>query len=109
MSVVIGGGVALQWPLGRLSDRFDRRRVIVSVFAAAAVCCLGIAMIGKGGAMLLFLGALFGGFSFALYPLCVAHTNDHLDPEHRVAATGGMVLLYSLGAALGPIAGRRAQ
>ncbi len=55
------------------------------------------------------LGALFGGLSFALYPLCVAHTNDHLDPDERVAASGGLVLLYSVGAALGPIAGAAAM
>jgi len=105
MSAVIFGGVALQWPLGRLSDRIDRRKVIVATFAATALCCLAIAMIHRGGALLLLLGALFGGFSFALYPLCVAHTNDHLDPRQRIAATGGLVLLYSAGATLGPVGG----
>lgn len=109
MSAVIAGGVALQWPLGRLSDRFDRRRVIVASFAAIALCGVAIAMVGQGGALLLVLGALFGGFGFALYPLCVAHTNDHLDPRQRVGATGGLVLLYSIGAALGPGGGAAAM
>lgn len=109
MSAVIAGGVALQWPLGRLSDRFDRRRVIVATFAATAFCGAAIAMTGQSGAPLLALGALFGGFSFALYPLCVAHTNDHLDPRQRIGATGGLVLLYSIGAALGPIGGAAAM
>lgn len=109
MSVVILGGVALQWPLGRLSDRFDRRRVIVGVLAGALVASLGIALIAAPGIALLLFGALFGGLSFALYPLCVAHTNDHLAPEQRVAASGGLVLLYSVGAAAGPMSGAAAM
>lgn len=109
MSAVILGGVALQWPLGRLSDRFDRRRVIVGVLAGALATGLGIGLVAAPGLALLTLGALFGGLSFALYPLCVAHTNDHLMPEQRVAASGGLVLLYSIGAALGPMAGAAAM
>lgn len=109
MSVVILGGVALQWPLGRLSDRFDRRRVIVGVLAGALAASLAIALVAAPGPALLVPGALFGGLSFALYPLCVAHTNDHLAPEQRVAASGGLVLLYSLGAAAGPMAGAAAM
>ncbi|MHA6718084.1 MFS transporter [Sphingomonas sp. RS6] len=109
MSIVILGGVALQWPLGRLSDRFDRRRVIVGAFGGALAAALAIAMIDGAGLPLLAFGALFGGLSFALYPLCVAHTNDHLAPEQRVAASGGLVLLYSVGAAAGPIAGATAM
>jgi Sugar phosphate permease len=90
MSVVIMGGVALQWPLGRLSDRLDRRKVIVLSFAGALLASFGIALLGRPGAALLGLGALFGGLSFALYPLCVAHTNDHLEPHQRVAASSGL-------------------
>jgi MFS family permease len=109
MSMVILGGVALQWPLGRLSDRFDRRRVIVGVLGGALAASLGIGLLAAPGLALLALGALFGGLSFTLYPLCVAHTNDHLAPEQRVAASGGLVLLYSVGAAVGPIAGAAAM
>lgn len=109
MSIVIFGGVALQWPLGLLSDRFDRRRVIVSAFAGALAASLGIALVGAPGIILLTFAALFGGVSFALYPLCVAHVNDHLTPEQRVSASGGLVLLYSAGAAAGPLAGATAM
>lgn len=104
MSTVILGGVALQWPLGLLSDRFDRRQVIVLAFAGASAAGLAVALIGAPGPALLACGALFGGLSFALYPLCVAHANDHLAPEQRVAASGGLVLIYSMGAAAGPFA-----
>lgn len=103
MSAVIFGGVALQWPLGRLSDRMDRRKVIVIGFAGTLAAALLIGLDPRPGFILLSLAALFGGLSFALYPLCVAHTNDHLAADQRVAASGGMVLLYSLGAACGPL------
>lgn len=103
-SCVIAGGVALQYPLGRLSDRFDRRRVIVACMLVTAVLCAGLAMVRQPDAIFL-VGALFGGFSFALYPLCVAHTNDHLEDSERVGASSGLVLAYSVGAAAGPMAG----
>ena len=103
MSTVIFGGVVLQWPLGLLSDRFDRRRVIVFAFGGTLAAGLGVALIGMPGVALLACAALFGGLSFALYPLCVAHANDHLAPEQRVPASGGLVLTYSVGAATGPL------
>jgi MFS family permease len=107
MAAVILGGVLLQWPLGRLSDVFDRRRVIVALFAALAGTGLLLAEVetlSPGFPLLLAVAALFGGFAFTLYPACVAHTNDHLSPAEVVPASGGLVLGYSTGAALGPSA-----
>jgi MFS family permease len=102
MTTVILGGVALQWPLGQLSDRFDRRRVIIGCFAATLAVSLTLAA-APARPILFVLGGAFGGLSFALYPLCVAYANDRLSPSERVAASGQLVLLYSVGAALGPI------
>jgi MFS family permease len=105
MMIVILGGVALQWPLGRLSDRYDRRRVIVLTFTATLCVSLAFSLFASPGPLLLVLGAMFGGLSFALYPLCVAYCNDRLLAAQRIAASGRLVLLYSIGAALGPIGG----
>ncbi len=105
MSATIAGGVALQWPLGRLSDLFDRRLVIVWTIAATLAICILIVAAVEGRYAVMASGAFFGGVSFALYPLCVAHTNDHLTPDQRVGASGGLVLAYSLGAVAGPMAG----
>lgn len=104
-SCVIAGGVALQTPLGLLSDRFDRRRVIIFCFIAVAAICASIAFLPLPRALLFALGALFGGFAFALYPLCVAHSNDHLEEDERLGASSGLVLAYSAGAVLGPMLG----
>lgn len=102
MMTVILGGVALQWPLGRLSDRYDRRRIILACFAAT--WATSVALAAQPQAILLFvLGAGFGGLSFALYPLCVAYANDRLLASERVSASGQLVLIYSAGAALGPL------
>lgn len=103
MSLVILGGVLLQWPLGWLSDRLDRRKVIIVSFTAAFLICAAIAVTGGTGPRLMILGAAFGGVCFALYPLCVAHTNDRLAAPERVGASGGLVLAYSLGAVAGPL------
>jgi Arabinose efflux permease len=102
MTTVIIGGVALQWPLGRLSDHYDRRLVIVGGFALTLAVSIALAW-QPDGALLLALGFAFGGLSFALYPLSVAHANDRLLPSERVTASAQLVLIYSVGAALGPI------
>lgn len=108
MSAAIAGGIALQWPLGKLSDLFDRRKVILGTLAAASAASLAVLFLGAAYLLLLGAIALFGGIVFALYPLCVAHTNDHLQESERLAATGGLVLAYSAGAAVGPLAGATA-
>lgn len=102
-SCVIGGGVALQWPLGLLSDRFDRRSVIVWCLLIVLAVSIVLSLFGEPGPQLFLLGALFGGFAFALYPLSVAHSNDHLSEEQRIGASSGLVLAYSAGAVAGPL------
>ena len=105
MSVLILGCMALQWPLGQLSDRFDRRSVVIGLSLALAAVSAGmIGAAGLGGkAVLLPVALLFGGLAATLYPVCLAHTNDHLDKADLVAASGGLILTYSVGATIGPI------
>jgi MFS family permease len=102
-SCVIAGGVVLQYPLGILSDRFDRRLVVNVCFLAVAGISAAMAIMPLSAFGTIILGSLFGGFAFALYPLCVAHSNDHLSEEERVGASSGLVLAYSVGAVAGPM------
>jgi len=106
MSTAIFGGLALQWPIGMLSDRIDRRSVIIGATATTACLSVAIALTPRGADMLLLgLVALFGGFSFTIYPLCLAHAGDRLaNNEDMVGLSSGMLLLYSVGAAVGPLA-----
>jgi len=108
LSSVIVGGMAMQWPLGRLSDWIDRRMVIVGCFAITALTGAAMAYVSQP-AIFIALGFVFGGFSFALYPLCVSHANDHIEAEERMGASGGLILSYSAGAAMGPLLGATAM
>src|SRR5690606_20864543 len=104
MSTVIMGGMALQWPIGRLSDRFDRRRVVIGVSLSVAIVSASIAAVAREPTVYLFpLGFLFGGFVLTIYSLCVAHTNDFVAQEDLVAASGGLLFAFGLGALLGPL------
>lgn len=106
MGAVIIGGLVLQWPIGKLSDMFDRRQVMVGVtMATAVVCYLIMDKDANNGLGLLALAALFGGLSFTIYPLAVAYTNDYVGPEDRVPASGGLMISYGVGASIGPAAG----
>ncbi len=103
MASIYFGGMLLQWPVGRASDRLDRRQVILGVTVAAAVVMTVAAIVGKHSPIgLLVLTALFGGMSLPLYSLFIAHTNDHLRNEQMVAASATLVLVGGLGAIMGP-------
>ncbi|KAA5604872.1 MFS transporter [Roseospira marina] len=114
MSAIILGGLILQWPLGWISDRFDRRPVIIVVALCLSAVCAGLAGLGLANLdlnafgptiALLTLAALFGALASTLYPLSAALANDWIDPEDMVPASGGLLLAYSIGAVIGPIVG----
>jgi MFS family permease len=105
MSVAILGGMAFQWPIGRLSDKLDRRRVLTAVTFAAALAALLAGLLSRGQPIGLYaMMFLVGGMSFPMYSLCLAHTNDYLTPKQMVAASGTLMLVNGTGAIFGPIA-----
>ena len=110
LAVTLGGVLVVQYPIGVLSDRFDREKVILVVAAAAAVAAALIAAAGTPAFWLLLgLGFVTGGLASPLYPLSVAETNDWIEADELVAAGAGLVLAYSVGASVGPLAGALAM
>lgn len=106
MAVTITGGMVLQWPIGWLSDRLDRRQVILGVCAVAAAVSLALSWANIFDRILILpLACLFGGFSFPIYSLSVAHTNDHLSSGNLVEASSGLLMAYGIGAIAGPVLG----
>ena len=98
-------GALAQWPLGRLSDRLDRRWVIAAASAGAAAsgALLGLWQ-GASAAVPVALSFVFGACAMPLYGLSIAHANDFADRTRFVATAGGLLLLYGIGASLGPVA-----
>ncbi|MBY5932939.1 MFS transporter [Tateyamaria omphalii] len=97
------GAVVLQYPIGWISDRMDRR---VLILIAAAIGGLGSViglLLGGNFAMLLVSAFVVGGMSNPLYSLLLAHTNDFLDHDDMAAASGGLVFINGLGAVFGPL------
>lgn len=103
MLLAVVGGAVLQWPLGWVSDRIDRRWVIVVIGAGA--CAVALAgTLGPDGAPLLAVSALLGGFTIPLYAVANAHLNDWIERDEIVAAGSRLVLVHGAGAVLGPVA-----
>lgn len=104
MAVSILAAVLTQYPVGRLSDRMDRRTVIAGVCTLATIVAGSIAAFGEmPRAALLALAAVFSGLVLTLYSLAVSHVNDKLEPAQMVAASSALLLLNGSAAALGPV------
>lgn len=124
MAAIFVGGFLFTWPIGKLSDMFDRRKVIVGVTGFCLLVSIlglgfddptprnplsvllppatdGITWFGRDG-LLLLVALLFGGTALPLYSLCIAHTNDFLNPKQMVAASSTLIMANGFGAMVGP-------
>jgi MFS family permease len=104
MATLITGGLILQWPMGKISDRFDRRAVIAFASCAAVYCALSIAWHdGPLDNYLLAMTFMFGGFCLPLYALYQSLTNDDLDADKAVGVSSTLLLVGGMGAIIGPV------
>lgn len=104
MSVTVIAGAIGQWPFGLMSDRMDRRRVMILTCLGAM--CAGLFLFLLESSMVKYLlptAFVYGMFAFPLYSLCVAHTNDFADKSKYVEVAGGLLMVYALGAITGPV------
>ncbi|TDL84161.1 MFS transporter [Palleronia sediminis] len=98
------GGLLFQYPIGWLSDRIDRRALIMASGAVGGIACAAAVASDGSPTMLIAMGFVLGGMANPLYALLIAYTNDYLDNEDMSAASGGLIFLNGLGAIAGPIA-----
>jgi MFS family permease len=104
MGVSVLAAVVLQYPVGRLSDRIDRRTVIAGIcILATLAAAVPAAFRALPHGLVLVVAAVFSGLAFTLYSLGVSHVNDHLQPAQMVAASGALLRLNGIGAALSPV------
>jgi MFS family permease len=96
------GSFFLQWPLGRLSDRIDRRSVIAGCALAVAALSLLIVLAQDQRWLLLALFFLWGGAALSFYAVAVAHASDFADVDQMVGVSSGSLLAWAVGAAIGP-------
>jgi MFS family permease len=104
MALAIFGGLLLQVPVARLSDRFDRRLVAGLVALAFAGLAEAIVMLAETH-WLLAVWLVLGGFMSVIYPVCVAHANDRMPAERAVSVSGRLILISGVGSTLGPLLG----
>ncbi|GJL90350.1 MFS transporter [Hyphococcus sp.] len=104
MTTAVIGGALSQWPLGLASDRMDRRIIIIIVSSLCAASGAFLAATGGGsGEMLLYGAFAFGFTAMPIFGLCVAHANDRAEAHEYVTLAAGLLLLYGVGAVIGPI------
>lgn len=104
MGAPMVGGVALQFPIGALSDRVPRRGVMFVVAIGASICATALLFAPPASITSYLLMFGVGGFSFPLYSLGIAYTNDWISPEQTMGASSTLVTANGLGAVIGPLA-----
>ncbi|MBF5059466.1 MFS transporter [Candidatus Neptunochlamydia vexilliferae] len=104
MGLTILGGLALQWPIGHLSDIFNRRKVIIGVCLVLMVLTYALFLSPHYPYwLLLLLMIVFGGISFTLYPLSITYTCDHFSDKKIIGITCALMIIYGTGCIVGPL------
>ncbi len=105
MLVAVLGGLAFQVPVGRLSDRLDRRVVLAALGAGFAAAAVALVLLPRSLPIVLTTAALLGGFMSTLYPVCVAFAHDRMPADRVVSVSGRLILVSGLGSVIGPVVG----
>lgn len=112
ISIAILGGALFQIPLGRFSDRFDRRRVLMfaaSAGALSAILMLLLSLLLSGYILPIILATfIYSGFAFTIYPLSVAHLIDQVQAEQLIPVSSALLVMHGVCSAIGPILGAKA-
>ncbi|WP_186424678.1 MFS transporter [Pannonibacter sp. I15F10I1] len=105
MSLSLLIGALIQVPVGMVSDRIDRRLVLIGMGLVAMVVEIVLSLLSApGSTTVIIFVSLFGGMIYSMYPVIVAHANDHAAPGEFLKTSGGLLMLYGVGTMIGPIA-----
>ena len=102
-SVPILAGALAQIPVGWLSDRFDRRIVLLAI--AVIALCVDLVLVLRpptSDTALIIAAGAFGATVFAMYPVIIAHASDHAAPGTFIQISGGILLVFGIGSIIGP-------
>ncbi|WP_162901314.1 MFS transporter [Breoghania sp. L-A4] len=103
-SAIIFGGVLAQWPIGRLSDRMDRRYVLIGLCGVTGLVATLIAVVAPSTAiMAIGMAALVGFTAQPAYSIAAAHAYDHVEADGFVETSSGLLLANGIGSTIGPI------
>ncbi len=104
VTAVVIGSTLMVWPIGRLSDKYDRRKMVVGLALVGMLIELGLCVAGKPSHMAMDLFGLgIGGATMVLYTLAISQTNDRAGAENALAVSAGLLFLYCIGATLAPV------
>lgn len=104
MALAVFASMLLQFPIGRLADRLDRRRVIAGIAIAGSLSASIVAIAGSESMAARFVATmLFMALMASLYPACLAQMHNRLHGENAVAANAGQLFCYGLGTCIGPV------
>jgi len=103
IAMIYLGGLLMQYPIGWLSDRTDRRMLILAVCAAGGTAAAVAAAFGANFSIILVASFIIGGTANPLYALLLAYVNDFLDNEKMAGASGALVFVNGVGAVAGPV------
>ena len=102
-SALYVGGLLLQYPVGYLSDRMDRRKIMLWLSVIAALVLAMATIFALPFWALLIVAAALGGITYPMYSLLIAYTNDFLSKDQMAAASAGLIFLNGFGAIFGPL------
>lgn len=103
MTIAVAAGALTQWPLGRLSDRLDRRLVLLALLVGAALTGIALWLIAASTTTLLIFGFIFGGMALPCYSLAAAHGYDKTPASDMVPTAATILLANALGSVVGPL------
>lgn len=104
MGCAVLGAFLLQFPVGMLSDRLDRRSVLLGLLLVSSLLAIAIVPLAamEMRLALFIICGVTSGIVACYYPLSVAEAFDKLKKTEMVAAMGSMILAFGLGGAIGP-------